>query len=116
MQYVKNLALISDDSHMEKEFASFIELENRVETIVDLVNKLKEDNQKLIEENEQLQNKYQTLAGNLSSGNKITKEAAGSQEIFKGLSEGKVETISKHVKNALIQLDQLRQIVMNGEH
>ncbi len=97
---------------MEKEFASFIELESRIENILDLVNKLKEENQKLKEENNRLQNKYQTLSGNLSSNIKFD-EVNDSENGDAKISIEHSETISKHVKSALAQLGQLRQIVMN---
>ena len=98
---------------MEKEFASFIELENQVERIIDLAAKLKEENQRIREENQYLQKKYQSLPGesNPDDGGYDGRKDPNSQEA--GLSPENADVIRNRITHALSQLEQLRQKVMS---
>jgi len=98
---------------MEKEFASFIQLENQIEKIVDLANKLKEENKQLREENEYLQIQNQSVTEKNSPGNGKGDQSKASDVHSSGLLKPQADIIRTRIKNALVQLDQLRQLVMD---
>jgi len=111
-----NLTSISDINLMEKEFDGFIQLENQVEKMIDLVAKLKEDNRKLQEENELLQNKVQFINSDISPQSAISDDNIDSSNIKEKALEENEQIIRTRIKNALLQLDQLHQYVINDKN
>jgi len=94
---------------MEKELASFIHFESQIDKIIDLVTKLKEENEQLRKDNDYLQIQNQSLES-LRTEHQDMGAAARSA----GLSRPQAEDIRRRVKQALLQLNQLKTIVLNG--
>lgn len=91
---------------MDKKLAFFFQLEDQVDKIINLILKLKEENEQLRSDNDNLKKRNSEKL--ISNENQLTTDMLNNE-----MREPLAEDIQKRVKNALMQLDQLKNIINN---
>lgn len=99
---------------MEKNLEFISKLESRIDTIANLVSKLKEDNVELLKQNESLKFKLQLTDGTMPNNAGTKRQEPPDSPGVKGILGSQSEDVRHRVQSALFKLNQLRQAVLEA--